>query len=171
MTIRTLVPANHPVLRQRARKVTSFDPALRALVNDMIETMRAHNGVGLAAPQIGIPKQVIVIELPKEEGPDGTEGGQLYVLCNPRIVRSQGREEEIEGCLSLPGFAGEVPRATAVAVKGQDLEGKPVRINAQGFLARVFQHEIDHLQGTLYIDRVESPEKIWAVELTDDENS
>lgn len=167
MAIRPLVQANDPVLRQRARRVTSFGPELQSLIADMIDTMHAHNGVGLAAPQIGVSQQVLVIQLPEEEGEP--EGGRLYVLCNPKIVRRRGEELGVEGCLSLPGFAGEVPRATMVTVKGQDPEGKPVRIKAQGFLARVFQHEIDHLHGKLYIDRVKSPEKIWAVHPADEE--
>jgi len=133
----------------------------------MVDTTRAQKGVGLAAPQIGVPQQVLVIQLPENE--EEPESGELYVLCNPKIVRRRGEEPGVEGCLSLPGFAGEVPRATMVTVKGQDLEGEGVRIKAQGFLARVFQHEIDHLYGKLYIDRVASPEKIWAAQPADED--
>ena len=171
MAIRPLVPANHPVLRQRAQRVTSFGPALRSLITDMIATMRATSGVGLAAPQIGVPKQVLVIQLPEDESEHEGEVEQpeLYALCNPKIIQRRGEEEAVEGCLSLPGFAGEVPRAVMVTVRGQDPEGKSVRVKAQGLLARVFQHEIDHLQGTLYIDHVADPEKIWAVQPADEE--
>ncbi|MEA3344670.1 MAG: peptide deformylase [Chloroflexota bacterium] len=160
MAVRPLVQANDPVLRKRAQRVTSFGPALRSLVTDMIDTMHAHNAVGLAAPQIGISQQILVIQLPE----DKEENDKLHVMCNPKIARQRGREEGVEACLSLPGFAGEVPRATMVTVKGQDLEGEPLRVKAQGFLARVFQHEIDHLYGKLYIDRVEDAEKIWRVQ-------
>jgi peptide deformylase len=168
MAVRPLVAANHPVLRQRAQRVMSFGDALQSLIDDMIETMRANEGAGLAAPQIGIPARVVVVELPQGERQEEAEEAKLYVLCNPEIVRRQGEEEEVEGCLSLPGFAGEVPRATAVTVRAQDREGKPIRIEAQGLLARAFQHEIDHLQGRLYIDRVESPDKIWSIEPADE---
>lgn len=169
MAVRPLVQANDPVLRRRARRVTSFGPELQSLIADMVDTMRAYNGVGLAAPQIGVSQQVLVIQLPEDEGEQ--ESNRLYVLCNPKIVRRRGEELGVEGCLSLPGFAGEVPRATMVTVKGQDPEGKPVRIKAHGFMARVLQHEIDHLHGKLYIDRVESPEKIWTVQPVDEEGA
>ncbi len=164
MAVRPLVQASDPVLRRRAQRVTSFGASLQSLIADMIDTMRAEGGVGLAAPQIGISQQVLVIQLPEDEGEEEAKSGTLYVLCNPKIVRRRGQEEGVEGCLSLPGFAGEVPRATMLIVKGQNPQGEPVRIKAQDFLARVFQHEIDHLHGGLYIDHVEDPDKIWAVE-------
>ena len=154
------------MLRRRAQRVTSFGAALQSLITDLVDTMRAQKGVGLAAPQIGIARQVLVIQFSENE--EDPESSELYVLCNPKIVRRRGEEPGVEGCLSLPGFAGEVARATMVTVKGQDVEGKPVRIRAQGFLARVFQHEIDHLHGKLYIDRVESPENIWTVQPADE---
>lgn len=162
MAVRPLVQTNDPVLRQRAQRVTSFGVALQSLITDMVDTMQAQKGVGLAAPQIGVSQQVLVIQFSENE--KDAERGELYILCNPKIVRRRGEEPETEGCLSLPGFAGEVPRATMVTVKGQDAEGKPVHIKAHGFLARIFQHEIDHLYGKLYIDRVESAEKIWRVQ-------
>jgi peptide deformylase len=137
----------------------------------MIDTMRVEKGVGLAAPQIGVSQQVLVIQMPEDEDDDveKPESGKLYVLCNPKIVRRRGEEEGVEGCLSLPGFAGDVPRATTVIVRGQNPQGEPLRIKAQGFLARVFQHEIDHLHGNLYIDRVEDPDKIWTVDPMDED--
>lgn len=167
MAVRPLVQTNDPVLRQRAQRVTSFGPALQSLIADMVDTMRAQEGAGLAAPQIGVPQQVLIIQLPENE--EEPESGELYVLCNPKIVRRRGEEPGVERCLSLPGFAGEVPRATMVTVEGEDAEGNPVRIKVQGFLARVFQHEIDHLYGRLYIDRVESSEKIWTVQPADED--
>jgi len=165
MAVRPLVQANDSVLRRRAQRVTSFGAALQSLITDMVDTMHAQKGVGLAAPQIGIAQQVLVIQSTESE--ENPEGGELYILCNPKIVRRRGKEPGVEGCLSLPGFAGEVPRAITVTVKAQDAEGQPVRVKAEGFLARVFQHEIDHLHGKLYIDRVETPEKIWSVEPRD----
>jgi peptide deformylase len=132
----------------------------------MIDTMRVEKGIGLAAPQIGVSQQVLVIQMPRpqEEEEGDPTSGQLYIVCNPKIVRRRGEEEGVEGCLSLPGFAGHVHRATTVVVTGQDAQGHPLRIKAQGFLARVFQHEIDHLHGNLYIDHIEDPDQIWEVE-------
>jgi peptide deformylase len=134
----------------------------------MIDTMHAEKGVGLAAPQIGVSQQVLVIELPEDGDEEQPETAKLYVVCNPKIVRRRGDEEGVEGCLSLPGFAGDVTRATSVVVRGQTAQGKPLRIKAQGFLARVLQHEIDHLHGNLYVDRVDDPKKIWSVEPMDE---
>jgi peptide deformylase len=131
---------------------------LQALIDDMVETMQAANGAGLAAPQIGVLERVIVIQLPEDE--EDPQSSKLFALCNPQIVRADGEEEGDEGCLCLPGYAGEVKRATSVTVKAQDRRGRKVRIKAEGFLARVFQHEVDHLDGILYIDRVESPDKM-----------
>jgi peptide deformylase len=125
----------------------------------MVETMHAVHGLGLAAPQIGVSQRVIVIQLPEDE--EDPQSGKLYVLCNPEIVKTAGEgEESEEGCLSVPGFAGDVRRAAVVTVKGLDRHGEKIRIKAEGLLARAFQHEIDHINGVLYIDRVDSPEKI-----------
>jgi peptide deformylase len=103
-------------------------------------------------------ERVIVIQLPENE--EDPQSGKLFTLCNPQIIRADGEEEGDEGCLCLPGYVGGVKRATSVTVKAQDRRGRKVRIKAEGFLARVFQHEVDHLDGILYIDRVESPDKI-----------
>ena len=159
MAVRPIVRADNPLLRQKSKKVKRFGQALQNLIDDMVETMHAVHGLGLAAPQIGVSQQVIVIQLPDDE--EDAQSGKLYVLCNPEIVRTAGEgEESEEGCLSVPGFAGDVRRATVVTVKGLDRHGKKIRIKAEGLLARAFQHEIDHINGTLYIDRVDSPEKI-----------
>ena len=159
MAVRPLVQADNPVLRQKSKKVRRFGQALQNLIDDMVETMHAVNGLGLAAPQIGVSQQVIVIQLPEDE--EDPQSGKLYVMCNPEIVRTVGEEEESEeGCLSVPGFVGDVQRAAVVTVKGLDRHGKKIRVKAEGLLARAFQHEIDHINGTLYIDRVDSPEKI-----------
>jgi len=151
-----------PVLRQRAHKVNRFDADLATLVQDMAETMRHSNGVGLAAPQVGITARVIVVETPLDEDEPGS--GRLYAVINPRIARaSKEMVDGLEGCLSIPGYVGEVTRHAAVTVKGQDLKGRKVRIKARGFVARVFQHEIDHLHGVLYIDKLTAPDRIWRV--------
>jgi peptide deformylase len=170
MAVRPLVQANDPVLRRRAQRVVFFGAPLRSLITDMTDTMRANEGVGLAAPQIGVSQQVLVIQMPQDEEEEA-DSSELYVLCNPKIVRRRGEEAAVEGCLSLPGFAGEVARATTITVKGQTPQGEPVRIKAQGLLARVFQHEIDHLQGSLYVDHVEDPDKIWPLEPADEDES
>jgi peptide deformylase len=158
MAVRRIVLANDPMLRQKSKKVKSFGEDLQVLIDDMVETMQAANGAGLAAPQIGVLERVIVIQLPEDE--ENPQSGKLFALCNPQIVRADGEEEGDEGCLCLPGYVGEVKRATSVTVKAQDRRGRKMRIKAEGFLARVFQHEVDHLDGILYIDRVESPDKI-----------
>jgi peptide deformylase len=158
MAVRPIVLADNPALRKKSKKVKQFGEALQALIDDMVETMHAANGVGLAAPQIGVLERVIVIQLPEDE--EEPQSSKLFALCNPQIIRAEGEEEGEEGCLCLPGYVGEVNRAASVTVKAQDRRGKRVRIKAEGFLARVFQHETDHLDGILYIDRVESPDKM-----------
>lgn len=158
MAVRDIVLADNPILRKKSKKVKDFGAALQVLIDDMLETMHAANGVGLAAPQIGVLERVIVIQLPEDE--EDPQSGKLFALCNPQIVRADGEEESEEGCLCLPGFVGDVKRATSVTVKAQDRRGRTVRIKARGLLARAFQHEVDHLDGILYIDRVESPDKM-----------
>jgi peptide deformylase len=159
-----------PVLREKARKVTQFNTQLGELVEEMIEAMHASNGVGLAAPQVGVTQRVIVLETPEDEDEPGS--GQLYVLINPRVVHtSEEQVDGIEGCLSIPGYVGEVTRHDEVTVKGQDVHGRKIRVKAQGFLARVFQHEIDHLEGVLFIDQLTAPDRIWRVEEGEEEQT
>ena len=162
---RPILQAGAPVLRQKAKKVRTFGPQVASLVDDMLESMNAADGLGLAAPQIGVPQRVIVIQMPGETNEEGeeTEPGELYVYCNPEIVEAKGEEEGPEGCLSVVGYVGQVKRATAVTVKGEDVKGRKIRTKATGLLARAFQHEIDHLDGVLYIDRIDSPEKLRRV--------
>lgn len=160
MAIREIVTLPAPVLRRKARKVTDFGQELQDLIEDMIETMRAAPGVGLAAPQVNESLRVIVVEFGDEEDEEAPR--KLYVVVNPEIVRySKETATGTEGCLSIPGFVGEVERFQAVTIKGFNRHGKPQRIRAEGWLARIFQHEIDHLEGVLYIDRTE---KVWKVE-------
>ncbi len=162
MAVRPIIFADNPRLRQKSRKVRVFGPALETVVADMLETLGAANGLGLAAPQIDVLEQVVVITLPEDE--EDPQSGKTYVLVNPEIVRAQGAEEGEEGCLSVPGWWGLVTRATTVSVKAQDTKGRAFRLKGHGLLARVLQHEIDHLNGVLFIDRVEGPDKLFKVE-------
>jgi len=161
MAIRPIMQGDAPVLRQKARRVKEYNQALQQLVDDMFETMHAANGVGLAAPQVGVSQQVFVVEIPADEE-EGTPA-RRYVLCNPEIVKAQGEETDDEGCLSLPGYVGEVTRAAVVTMKGYDLRGKPVRVRGEGLLARALQHELDHLLGILFVDRLEGLDKLRRV--------
>jgi peptide deformylase len=161
MPVRPILSADIPVLRQKAKRVKRYNEKLRALVDDMIETLHAANGLGLAAPQIGVSLRVAVIEMPADEE-EGTPA-RRYVLCNPEIVKAKGEQVDDEACLSLPGYVGEVTRAAVVTVKGFTPEGKPVRVKGEGLLARVLQHETDHLDGILFVDRVESLDKLRRV--------
>jgi peptide deformylase len=142
-----------PRLRQKATKIRGADASLRTLAADMHETMDAAPGVGLAGPQIGVMRRIIVIHLSADEEEDQPEA--VMTLLNPEIVKAQGRVLAPEGCLSIPGWTGEVPRSEIVTVKAMDLDNKQIRFKARGWLARVVQHEIDHLDGILFIDRVE----------------
>ncbi len=146
-----------PVLRQKARRVTKIDDALQRLIDDMIDTMREANGVGLAANQVGVLQRVVVIEVPEEEG-------LVRVLINPEIVRREGERPVEEGCLSIPGYRGELTRSLKVRARALDRDGKPIRFKAEGLLAQALEHETDHINGTLYIDHLESPEKLWKLE-------
>ncbi len=160
MAVRPIVMADQPILRRKAEPVARITPALRRLIDDMVETMRAAEGIGLAAPQVGESLRVIVVEVPEDEAVPGS--GILYVVINPEIVGiSPEIEEGVEGCLSIPGWYGWVPRARSVTVRGLDRDGRRVRIRAEGLVARVFQHEIDHLDGILFPDRITDPTRIW----------
>lgn len=162
MAIREIIQPDNPILRQKAKKVGNFGKALQTLIDDMVETMRAAPGVGLAAPQVAVSQRVIVAEPPEDE--EDPASGKLYIVVNPEIIRaSKETEEGVEGCLSIPGWAGMVERHVAVTIKGLDRHGKLLRIKAQGYLARILQHEIDHLDGILFIDRITDPEKIWRI--------
>ncbi len=149
MAIRKIITVPHPTLRRKARRVTRFDNALQTLIDDMIETMREAPGVGLAAPQVNVPLRVIVVEYGEEEDTPP----KLYVMVNPEITRhSQETEIGSEGCLSIPGVMGDVERYTSITVKGQSRRGQPMKLKLSGWVARIFQHEIDHLNGVLFTD-------------------
>lgn len=163
MAIRKIKTFPNGVLRRKAETVKKFDKDLDLLIDDMIETMRAAPGVGLAAPQIGVSKRVIVIEFGDEV--DQTIPSQLYVMVNPEIIhQSDEQVVAVEGCLSVPGLVGEVSRAPVVTVSGQDRHGAQTKIRAQGWLARIFQHEIDHVNGVLYTGRASN---LWQPEEQD----
>ncbi len=144
-----------PILRQKSKRVRVIGGSVQRLISNMIETMHSAPGVGLAAPQLGTPLRVIVIGMPEQED---------IVLINPKIVRRSGERLVDEGCLSVPGYIGEIKRAEIVRVKGRDQNGKEVRIKAGELLAQVLEHEIDHLNGVLYIDYLESMDKLRKIE-------
>ncbi len=148
LPIRTLP---EPVLRQKSKRISNIDSSVRRLIGDMRETMHASRGVGLAAPQVGTPLRLIVIGIPDEED---------IVLINPQIVRRSGERLVDEGCLSVPGYMGQIKRAESVTAKGRDQNGKEIRIKADDLLAQALEHEIDHLNGILYIDHLESMDNL-----------
>lgn len=152
MAVREIVKYPAPSLRLKAKPVQVFDKTLQTLIDDMFETMRDAPGVGLAAPQIGESQRVVVVEYTDDERENARP--KKYVLVNPEIVQeSEETVTDLEGCLSVPGLAGEVERFEAVTVQAKNRFGKPIKLKASGWLARIFQHEIDHLNGVLYIDR------------------
>jgi peptide deformylase len=155
------------MLRSRSRKVQKVTPKLTAFAQRMLETMRNANGVGLAAPQVGVLQRFFVAELPEDEEND--QPRQTYILFNPEIVKARGEQIGYEGCLSIPGYIGEVARHEQVTVKGLNEQGKPVRFKVDDYLARVFQHEIDHLDGTLFTDRLTDPDTFQPVEVGQEE--
>jgi peptide deformylase len=168
MAVREIITSENPTLRRKAKKAPKITPALQALADDMVETMRAAPGLGLAAPQVAESVRLFVAEL--EESEEQAGSGKLYVVFNPEYVwKSEELVDGTEGCLSVPGYAGEVTRHHKVVVKGLDRQGKRIRIEAEGLPARVFQHEIDHLDGVLFTDRISDPEKIWEIKPGEEE--
>jgi len=159
MAIRRILTAEELILRERTKKVATFDASLHRLLDDMLETMRDAPGVGLAANQIGIPLQVAVTEI------DGT----VTELVNPQIVKGSGEQLDWEGCLSIPGYVAEVGRHAKVTVKARDRRGKEFRVKGEELFARALQHEIDHLNGHLYIDLLDSLEELVRVSDASDE--
>jgi peptide deformylase len=160
MAIRRIYGFDHPTLREKAKKVPKVDPSVVKLIDDLAETMLAAPGAGLAAPQVGVPLRVFVVR--------GDEN-QVIGLVNPELVRGEGVQVAYEGCLSYPGWVGEVARYLDVVIKGRNRHGKPVRIKATGFTSRVYQHELDHLDGILFIDRLTSLDTLRKFDELEDE--
>lgn len=166
MPLRHIITPENPILRRKAHAVKNFDdPTLQKLIDDMVETMREAPGVGLAAPQVAVSQRLVVIEYApdSEDLPEDAEPPEpkLYVILNPEITaKSEEMVEGAEGCLSIPGYAGNVLRHKGVTVRAFNRKGRPIKIKAEGWLARIFQHEIDHLDGVLFIDKAS---KVWKV--------
>ncbi len=144
------------VLRRKAKRVPTIDSSIQRLIDDMIETMQQVNGVGLAAPQVGVSLRVVVLQMPGDEEPTA--------IINPEIVKRAGEQEVTEGCLSVPGYYGEIKRSASVTVKGWDRQGKSIRIKANGLIAQALEHELDHLNGILYIDHIEGDDRLHKIE-------
>jgi peptide deformylase len=158
MALREIITLPHPTLRRKARKVTDFGPELQTVVDDMVETMRQAPGVGLAAPQVNVSLRIVVVEYGNEEDVEAPK--KLYTVINPEITRPSSETVlGTEGCLSVPGIVGEVERFEALTVKGFSRRGQPITIKAKGWLARIFQHEIDHLDGIVFVDRAT---RVWS---------
>jgi peptide deformylase len=167
MAVLQILTLPDPLLREKAKRVARIDKSVRKLIDDMIDTLHADpNRAGLAAPQVGVLLRVAVIELPEQE---------LITLINPEIVKKEGERIVQEGCLSIPGYFGEIKRAVTVKVKAKDRDGKEFRLKAEGLLAQALEQEIEHLDGILYIDHLENQDKLFEVvkeeELMEDEGS
>jgi len=157
MALLEIITLPNPILRRKAHKVTDFGKEFKTLVEDMIETMRDAPGVGLAAPQVAVPLRLIVVEYGDDEDEEAPK--KLFVVANPEIIeKSEEKALGIEGCLSVPDLIGEVERHESITVKGLNRHGLPFKIKASGWLARVFQHEIDHVEGIVYTDLTD---KVW----------
>jgi peptide deformylase len=153
MAVRPIRVLPEPILRRKSKKVARIDRYVQRLIDDMLETMRAASGVGLAAPQIGVSLRIAVIELPG--------ASEVIVLINPEIIKKQGERLVHEGCLSVPGYQGEIKRSVWVKVKAKDRYGRNIRLKGEELLAQALEHEIDHLDGILYIDHVDGADKLW----------
>ncbi len=162
MAVIPILTFDQRILREKAKKIDRPDEKLQRLIDDMAETMHAANGVGLAAPQVGALLRLCLVEVPEDE--QEPFSGKLLVLVNPHITSSKGEQFGPEGCLSLPGYWANVRRAAEVTVKARNRRGKEIKINATGLLARALQHEIDHLDGILFTDYLESLDELHRVE-------
>ncbi len=159
MAVLSITTIPDPILRRKTKRISSIDKSVKKLIANMRETLHAEEGrVGLAAPQVGVSLRATVICMPEEED---------IILVNPEVVRRKGQRLVSEGCLSVPGYVGQLYRAEVVTAKGIDLNGKPVRIRGEGLLAQALEHEIDHLNGVLYIDRMENMDSLRKIEPED----
>ena len=172
MAVLTIRVLGDPVLRRKAGRVAKIDASIQKLIDDMIDTMRAAGGVGLAAPQVGRPLRIIVIGVPPSEAdPPRVEEREVIVLINPQIVRRSGQRQVEEGCLSVPGYWAELTRSVKVVARGLDREGREVRIKGEDLLAQALEHEFDHINGVLYIDYLESLDQLVKTEPEQEEES
>lgn len=162
-------PEHLRTLRSKSRRVPQITPKLVAFAREMLETMREANGVGLAAPQVGVLLRFFVAELPEDE--ETGDPAETYIVFNPEIIKASGEQIGYEGCLSIPGYVGEVARQDWIIVKGLNEQGKTVRFKLDGYLARVFQHEIDHLDGILFTDKLTDPSTLQPVEVGEEESA
>lgn len=156
MALRTILVQGDETLNKKCHAVTKFDEKLHELLNDMVDTMKENNGVGLAAPQVGILRRAVVVR---------NEDDEIYELINPEIISAEGEQEDLEGCLSVPGMYGIVKRPMKVRVRAQDRNGKVFEVEDEGLTARCFCHELEHLDGHLFTERVEG--KLYTVEELD----
>lgn len=165
---KTIKKIGDPVLRKKAKKIEKVNKDIQKLADDMLETMHAAEGLGLAAPQVGVSQRMFVIELPKDDKVPGS--GLPYVFVNPELSNlSPETDEKAEGCLSIPGWRGEVQRALKLTIKAMDRNGNRIKFEAEGMLARAIQHEMDHLDGVLYIDKLIAPDRVWRVKEGEEE--
>ena len=167
MALLPIIKEGDPRLRQKALKIRHAESALKQLAADMHETMDDAPGVGLAGPQVGVMRRIIVVHVPEDFIDEGSPAVRMTLL-NPEIVKGHGEEVGLEGCLSIPGWVGHVKRLTTITVKAVDLDNHNVRIKADGYLARVLQHEIDHLDGILFVDRMEDGEELQPDDVEDE---
>jgi len=153
MAIMPIIKMDNPVLHQKAKRVRKIDDSIQKLIDNMIETMHDIEGIGLAAPQVGVPLQVVVIQVPDED--------DVITLINPEVVKiSEETETMMEGCLSLPGYNADVKRSTSITVKARDRQGTPIRVKGEGLLAQVLQHETDHINGIVFVDHLKSMDEL-----------
>lgn len=162
--VRNIRKIGDPVLRKKAVKIDKISRETHKLIADMLETMRAAHGLGLAAPQLGVAQRLAVVEISEPDG-EGNPHTKTFVLINPEVVKSSEETwENPEGCLSIPGWRGVVQRPSKITVKALDRDGNRVKFDAEGMLARAIQHEVDHLDGVLYIDKLVAPDRVWQVD-------
>ena len=165
MAVRKILLSGDKRLHRKAVKVKQFTPALKKLADDMLETVRHHQGVGLAGPQVGVMQRIFVAEIPASRG-DGEEphpqSGKSYILVNPELVSAASEMVEgKEGCLSIPNWFGRVERPAWVELKARDVKGRKIKLKVDDLLARIFMHELDHLNGILFTDHIRDPQKLW----------
>ena len=161
--IRDVKRIGDPVLRKKSKKIEKITRDVQKLIDDMLETMHHHNGVGLAAPQVGIAQRVFVVEMNASDEIPGS--GITYAIVNPELVRTDSEQlTSAEGCLSIPGWRGDVQRPARAVIKGLDRDGNRIKLEVEGGIARAMLHELDHLEGVLYIDKLIAPDRIWQVD-------